>query len=134
MPTSEAQRRAVKKYQDKMKHISLEMDKVVYKKIKMAAAYVGESVNSFIVSRSFDEADLLVCHLNSDAHEAGMSAEDYLDQLKEKRAQEKKQQKTVMLNGEEIPVIENKRIPAGGQSGRLKTGPSIIETIKDKLS
>ena len=59
MATSDAQRKAVKKYQAKMKHISLEMREEVYKKIKVAAAYDGMSVNSFIVHYAFEKADQL---------------------------------------------------------------------------
>lgn len=120
MATSEAQRRAVKKYQEKMKHISLEMDKEVYEKIKMAAAYVGMSVNSFIIKHTYDDADLLVSHLYHDANRADMSVDDYLNMLNEQRKEEKKKQKTVMLNGKEIPVWENTQSLAGGQSTRKK--------------
>lgn len=48
MATSEAQRRAVRKYQQKMKHVQLEVKPEFYDLIKETAAQKGCSMNSFI--------------------------------------------------------------------------------------
>ena len=122
MATSDAQRKAVKKYQAKMKHISLEMREEVYKKIKVAAAYDGMSVNSFIVHYAFEKAGVLSSHFYHDAHIAGMDPEEYYEILKRKQKQAEKERKEQIKSG--IPM-ESKMIEVGGQSGTGYVGDPL---------
>ena len=130
MPYNEKSKQYRYQYEkEKLKRIPLDMPKDTYEWVKVSADYVGETVNGFIKRATYERAAL----------ECAPSYEEAVLKLEEKNKQQqekldKMEKSTEIIGGKEVTVYTSGKSPAGGQSGRLKTGPSIIETIKDKLS
>ena len=124
--TSDAQKRAVKKYQEKMKRVPLDMPIEDYESVKRIASYVGEPVNRYIKRAVAQRLAKDFLDLHDSAEAAGKTEDEYIEEtIKERKRKEKE-----LLDSMEKKVIDGRTVYISGKSPSVvQTASGVIEKI-----